>query len=102
MTRKLAWFSRAVAAMAAIKEVSTRHWWSRNIYRMVAGISIGAINAAVIAGNAPEHRVQRLRSFWEEITARTSLWRSAPDGPIVEWQQWAGALTALCVVNLVF
>jgi NTE family protein len=25
----------------------------------VAGISIGAINAAVIAGNAPEHRVQR-------------------------------------------
>jgi NTE family protein len=68
----------------------------------VAGISIGAINAAVIAGNAPEHRVQRLRSFWEEITARTSLWRSAPDGPIVEWQQWAGALTALCLVNLVF
>ena len=29
----------------------------------VAGISIGAINAAVIAGNAPEHRVQRLRTF---------------------------------------
>jgi NTE family protein len=33
----------------------------------VAGISIGAINAALIAGNAPEHRVKRLRSFWEEI-----------------------------------
>jgi NTE family protein len=61
----------------------------------VAGISIGAINAAVIAGNAPEHRVQRLRTFWEEITAPTSLWHSALDGPIVEWQQWAGALTAL-------
>ena len=61
----------------------------------VAGISIGAINAAVIAGNAPEHRVQRLRSFWEEITASTSLWHSAADGPIVEWQQWAGAFTAL-------
>jgi len=29
----------------------------------VAGISIGAINAAIIAGNAPEHRVQRLRNF---------------------------------------
>jgi NTE family protein len=39
----------------------------------VAGISIGAINAAIIAGNAPEHRVQRLRSFWEEITAPTKL-----------------------------
>ncbi len=35
----------------------------------VAGISIGAINAAIIAGNAPENRVACLRSFWEEITA---------------------------------
>ena len=35
----------------------------------VVGISIGAINAAIIAGNAPEKRVDRLREFWEEITA---------------------------------
>ena len=35
----------------------------------VAGISIGAINAALIAGNPPEARVERLRSFWEKITA---------------------------------
>ena len=34
----------------------------------VAGISIGAINAALIAGNAPERRVARLREFWEGIT----------------------------------
>jgi NTE family protein len=34
----------------------------------VAGISIGAINAAIIAGNAPEERVERLREFWEHIT----------------------------------
>ena len=27
----------------------------------IAGVSIGAINAALIAGNAPEHRVVRLR-----------------------------------------
>ena len=40
----------------------------------VAGISIGAVNAAIIAGNAPEKRVQRLRQFWEEITKPTSLW----------------------------
>lgn len=33
----------------------------------VAGVSIGAINAAIIAGNAPEHRVERLRAFWESI-----------------------------------
>jgi NTE family protein len=35
----------------------------------VVGISIGAINAAIIAGNAPERRADRLREFWEEITA---------------------------------
>jgi NTE family protein len=41
----------------------------------VAGISIGAINAAIIAGNAPEKRVERLRAFWEAITAPSSPWR---------------------------
>ncbi len=31
----------------------------------VAGISIGAVNAAIIAGNPPETRVAQLRKFWE-------------------------------------
>jgi NTE family protein len=35
----------------------------------VVGISIGAINAAIIAGNARERRIDKLRGFWEEITA---------------------------------
>ena len=34
----------------------------------VAGISIGAINAALIAGNPPEARVDKLRAFWEYVT----------------------------------
>lgn len=34
----------------------------------VAGISIGAINAAIIAGNPPAKRVERLRAFWDRIT----------------------------------
>jgi NTE family protein len=34
----------------------------------VAGISVGAINSALIAGNPPEARVDRLRQFWEQIT----------------------------------
>jgi NTE family protein len=34
----------------------------------VAGISIGAINSAVIAGNPPERRVERLREFWEAVS----------------------------------
>jgi NTE family protein len=35
----------------------------------IGGISIGAINAAIIAGNPPKERVARLRAFWERITA---------------------------------
>jgi NTE family protein len=34
----------------------------------VAGISIGAINSALIAGNPPEKRVDRLREFWEAVS----------------------------------
>ena len=34
----------------------------------VAGISIGAINSALIAGNPPERRVERLRAFWETVS----------------------------------
>src|SRR3978361_1207843 len=36
----------------------------------IAGVSIGGINAAIIAGNPPERRINRLREFWEGITAR--------------------------------
>src|SRR5437867_12609688 len=34
----------------------------------IAGISIGAINAALIAGNPAEKRVERLREFWETVS----------------------------------
>jgi NTE family protein len=61
----------------------------------VAGISVGAINAAIIAGNALVHRVQSLRSFWEAITAPTILWPPAPAGLPAEWQRRASALSAL-------
>jgi len=33
----------------------------------VIGTSIGAINAALIAGNARENRLARLRDFWARI-----------------------------------
>src|SRR6202040_2613063 len=35
----------------------------------IAGISIGAINAAIIAGNPPNSRVERLREFWTQVTS---------------------------------
>jgi len=53
----------------------------------VAGISIGAINAAIIAGNAPQHRVERLRCFWERITAPPALWPYWIDGALAQRQR---------------
>src|SRR5215510_13379094 len=34
----------------------------------VAGISIGAVNSALIAGSPPEKRVEKLREFWEAVS----------------------------------
>jgi NTE family protein len=39
----------------------------------VVGISIGAINAALIAGNPPARRVERLREFWERVSSHVPL-----------------------------
>ena len=35
----------------------------------IAGISIGAVNAAIIAGNPREKRVERLKEFWEMVSS---------------------------------
>ena len=53
----------------------------------VAGISIGAVNAAIIAGNPPAERAAKLRSFWNRATSALpslplfggggDLWREA-------------------------
>jgi NTE family protein len=43
-----------------------------------AGISIGAINAALIAGNEPARRVDRLREFWSTVAAPPVLPATAP------------------------
>ncbi|MDE2005866.1 MAG: patatin-like phospholipase family protein [Rhodospirillales bacterium] len=49
----------------------------------VAGVSIGAVNGAIIAGNRPENRLARLEEFWATITARPPgvwAWPFAVDG----------------------
>src|SRR5437667_12595554 len=56
----------------------------------VAGISIGAINAAIIAGNAPEKRVSQLRRFWEDITAPTAWWPAGLSGTLAPWHRSTG------------
>ncbi|GAB4389929.1 patatin-like phospholipase family protein [Albidovulum sp.] len=39
---------------------------------IVAGISIGSLNAALIAGNPPERRRERLTAFWNRVSAATA------------------------------
>jgi NTE family protein len=46
----------------------------------VAGISIGAINAALIVGNPPARRVGRLREFWSLVSS--SLAPAVPAPPV--------------------
>jgi NTE family protein len=45
----------------------------------VAGISIGAINAAIIAGNSTDKCIARLREFWEQVSS-TFLWKPFFEG----------------------
>jgi NTE family protein len=49
----------------------------------IAGISIGAVNAALIAGNPPQARVEKLRKFWELVTTPPfALWGgTGPQAP---------------------
>jgi len=46
----------------ALSEVGIQPYW-------LSGVSIGAINASIIAGNRREDQVSRLRDFWEMVTS---------------------------------
>jgi NTE family protein len=58
----------------------------------VSGVSIGAINAALIAGNKPERRLAALCEFWDRVTDRT-IWPYTPDGDI--YRQTRNTVSAL-------
>ena len=67
-------------AYAALEHSGVRPNW-------IAGTAIGAINAAIIAGNLPHERVPRLRRFWQELSRRVCETRRrlgpAPGPPLV-------------------
>lgn len=63
----------------------------------ISGISIGGINAAIIAGNPPNVRVDRLREFWTQVTSdapgRWFGWTEARgDGARNLLNQWSANL----------
>jgi NTE family protein len=43
----------------------------------IAGTAIGAVNAAIIAGNLPHERSLRLRQFWQELSRRVASRRDS-------------------------
>ena len=49
----------------------------------VAGISIGAINAAIIAGNPRDKRIGKLKEFWEMVSSASPM----PWAPFVQGDQ---------------
>jgi NTE family protein len=68
---------------------------SDNQLDWVAGVSIGAINAALIAGNAPDQRVARLREFWTEVSSGPAQNMPQQWGDRALLNQWSAASAAL-------
>lgn len=63
---------------------------------MVVGISIGGINAAILAGNKPENRINKLKQFWERITVDiNSFGLGLPDFNEAKVTNFLGAQFAL-------
>jgi len=55
----------------------------------LAGISIGSINAALIAGNPPSRRLHALRRFWEGVTSAPWLMGTPLEGALLPDQMRA-------------
>lgn len=62
----------------------------------IAGVSIGSINAALIAGNPRDLRLAALREFWRSVTARP-VWGFLPPGDQGRrlHNMWSSSLTLL-------
>lgn len=61
----------------------------------VVGISIGAINSALIAGNPPERRVEQLREFWRRMAVDVSPPLPAWLDPMRPAANYAAAMSAM-------
>ncbi|HZT87256.1 MAG TPA: patatin-like phospholipase family protein [Stellaceae bacterium] len=77
---------------AALENCGVRPNW-------IAGTAIGAINAAIIAGNLPHERSLRLRQFWQELSRHAELRnaggivlkaKSLAEGCAARWRRGAG------------
>ena len=61
----------------------------------VAGISIGAVNAAIVAGNPPARRCERLRAFWDLTASALPNFAVPLNEQMREWvHEWSAAAVA--------
>src|SRR5439155_17680285 len=61
----------------------------------LTGVSIGAINAALIAGNRPEDRIPRLGEFWDRVSSGVPLAVPAPfDFLRLTFNRWSASASA--------
>jgi NTE family protein len=67
------------AYQAGVCEGMSQHGFAPD---WIAGVSIGAINVALIAGNPAERRLERLREFWERVSSGLPLAVPAPLDPL--------------------
>jgi NTE family protein len=67
-----------IGAYQALREAGFEPDW-------VCGISMGAINGALIAGNPPETRLARLETFWQTISRPGPSFAAIPE-PLRSWQ----------------
>lgn len=57
--------------------------------RWVSGVSIGAINCALIAGNEPHLRLHRMKEFWDLVTSNSTMLAPLVDEKAVAMYQWS-------------
>jgi len=57
----------------------------------VCGVSIGAINGALIAGNAPDKRLERMQEFWALVGSRSAGPLAQASDPFRAWASSASA-----------
>ena len=80
--RSACWCCRAAARSAPTRPAPFRRCAAHDFEpEWIAGISIGAINAAIIAGNPREKRVERLKEFWEMVSSPVSWNPMTPGRP---------------------
>jgi NTE family protein len=62
----------------------------------LSGVSIGAINASIIAGNKPGNQLDRLRNFWETVSSR-KVWHSTPEGDL--FRKWRNQTSSMLTMT---